>query len=68
MGVQELFRRFISTNGIVILTNGDIKWIVRRVSSGNFTVKKVAQIYGVTERRVQQLTKIYRDMEGDSPR
>lgn len=68
MGVQELFRRFISTNGIVILTNGDIKWIVRRVRSGNFTVKKVAQIYGVTERRVQQLTKIYRDMEGDSPR
>lgn len=47
--------------GMVKLTDEDIKWMVRRVSSGFFTVKKAAQIYGVTERRIQQKTKMYRD-------
>jgi hypothetical protein len=39
-------------DGMVKLTNEDIKWLVMRVNSGFFTVKKAAQVYGVTERRV----------------
>ena len=49
------------SNGMVKLTNEEITWLVMRVNSGFFTVKKAAQIYGVTERRVQQLIKMYRD-------
>ncbi|HUV80837.1 MAG TPA: hypothetical protein VMW40_08495 [Candidatus Bathyarchaeia archaeon] len=46
---------------MVKLTNEDIKWLVIRVCSGFFTVKKAARVYGVTERRVQQLVRRYRD-------
>lgn len=49
------------SDGMVKLTNEDIKWLIRRVNSGEFTLKTVSQIYGVTERRVQQLVKIHRD-------
>jgi putative transposase len=55
------------SDGMVKLTNEDIKWLVMRVNSGFFTVKKAAQVYGVTERRVQQLTKMHRDT-GEIPR
>ena len=51
----------MSSEGMVKLTNEDIKWMVKRVSSGNFAVKQASWIYGVTERRVQQLVKMYRD-------
>ena len=34
---------------------------IMHVSSGDFTVKNASAIYGITECRVQQLTKIYRD-------
>ena len=46
---------------MVRLTNDDVKWLVKRVSSGNFKIKKASQIYRVPERRVQQLIKNYRD-------
>ena len=46
---------------MVRLTNDDVKWLVKRVSSGNFKIKKASQIYRVLERRVQQLIKNYRD-------
>ncbi len=49
------------SDGMVKLTNEDIKWMVRRVNSRKFTVKTVSRIYGVTARRVQQLAKMYRD-------
>ena len=52
---------------LVKLTNEDIKWLVIRVNSGFFTVKKAARVYEVTERRVQQLVKMYRD-NGVMPR
>ena len=51
-------------DGMVKLTNEDIKWLVMRVNSGFFAVKKAAQVYGVTERRVQQLIKMHRDTGG----
>jgi len=49
------------SNGMVKLTNEEIKWLIIRVGSGFFTVKKAAQVYGVTERRVQQLIKMHRE-------
>jgi hypothetical protein len=51
----------MSSDGMVKLTNEDIKWLVMRVNSGFFTVKSPARVYEVTERRVQQLVKMYRD-------
>ncbi len=41
----------MSSEDLVKLTNEDIKWMVKRVSSGKFTVKQASLIYGVTERR-----------------
>ena len=66
-GVQILFRQSTSSDGMVKLTNEDIKWLVMRVNSGFFTVKKAAQVYGVTERRVQHFIKKHRDT-GKNPR
>ncbi|HID19475.1 MAG TPA: hypothetical protein EYP28_00830 [Methanophagales archaeon] len=37
--------------------------MVKRVSSGNFTIEQVSRIYGIIERRVQHLTKICPDTE-----
>jgi putative transposase len=62
--VQILFRQSMPSDGMVKLTNEDIKWWVMRVNSGFFTVKKAAQVYGVTERRVQQLIKMHRETGG----
>jgi putative transposase len=53
----------MSSDDMVKLTNEEIKWMVRRVSSEIITVKSASRIYGVSERRVQQLTKMYRDTE-----
>ena len=39
---------------MVKLTIEDIKWLINRVSSCFFTVKKAAQVYQITERRVQR--------------
>jgi fructose-1,6-bisphosphatase len=44
---------------MVKLTNGDTKWLIIRVCSLFFTVKKVEEVYGITERRVQQLAKMH---------
>ena len=49
----------------VKLTGEGIKWMVKRESSENFTVRQASRTYGITERRVQQLTKMYRDTDGD---
>jgi putative transposase len=38
-----------------------IKWLIIRIDSSFFTVKKAAQVYGVTECRVQQLIKMHRE-------
>ena len=51
----------MSSDDMVKLTDEGIKWMVKRVSSENFTVKQASRTYGITERRVQQLTKMYRD-------
>ena len=65
--MQILFRQSMPSNGMVILRNEDIKWLVMRVNSGFFTVKKAAQVCGVTERLVKQLIKKHRDT-GEIPR
>jgi putative transposase len=57
----------MSSDGMVKLTNEEIKWLIIHVGSGFFTVKKASQFYGVTERRVQQLIKMHRDT-GEIPR
>ena len=48
---------------MVKLTDEDIRWIVKRASSWDFSVKKDSEIHGLTERRIQQQTKIYCDTE-----
>jgi transposase len=55
------------SDGMVKLTNEEIKWLISRVKSGFFTVKQAAHVYGVTERRVQQLIKMHRET-GEIPR
>ena len=57
----------MSSDDMVKLTDEGIKWMVKRVSSENFTVKQASRTYGITERRVQQLTKMYRDT-GEFPK
>ncbi|NQE44654.1 hypothetical protein C5S31_01355, partial [ANME-1 cluster archaeon GoMg2] len=48
---------------MVKLTKADIRGILKHVSSGDFSVKKDSEIHGIMERRVQQQTKIYCDIE-----
>ena len=48
---------------MVKLRDENIREMVKRVSSVNFTIEQASWIYGITKRRVQQLTKIYRDTE-----
>jgi hypothetical protein len=54
-GVQILFCKSMPSDGMVKLTNEDIKWLIIRLSSAFFTVKKAEQVHGITERLVQQL-------------
>jgi putative transposase len=48
---------------MVKLTKEDIRGILKRASSRDFSVKNASVIHGLTERRVQQQTKIYCDTE-----
>jgi hypothetical protein len=57
----------MSPDDMVKLTDEYIRWMVKRVSSGNFTVKQASRTCGIKERRVQQLTKMYRDT-GEIPK
>jgi hypothetical protein len=68
-GVQILFRKPMPSDGLKKLTNEEIKWLIIRVGSSFFTVKKAAcaGLWGVTERRVQQWIKMHREPGGDSP-
>ncbi|HDS44995.1 MAG TPA: hypothetical protein ENN68_02675 [Methanomicrobia archaeon] len=52
---------------MVKLTNEEIKWLIIRVNTGFFNMKKAAAVYGVTERRVQQLIKMHRET-GEYPK
>jgi transposase len=51
---------------MVKLTNKKIKWIINQVVKHNRNTQSVAQIYGVSRRRIQQVVKIYKDT-GDYP-
>ncbi len=46
---------------MVKLTNKKIKWAVNQVITGKKSTKSVANIYKVSQRRIQQLVKIYKD-------
>jgi len=61
MWSTDIISRAMPSDGMVKLTNEEIKWLISRVDSGFFTVKKAAHVYGVTERRVQQLIKMHRE-------
>ena len=52
---------------MVKLNDRQIAWIVKNVSSGKVKTKSAAQIYGVSQRRIQQLAKEYSD-RGEIPR
>ena len=53
----------MSSDDRVKLTNEDIRGIQKRTTSQDLSVKKDSEIYGITELRVQQQTKNYRDTE-----
>jgi hypothetical protein len=58
----------MSSNDLVKLMDENISGrMVKRVNSWNFTIEQASWIYGITERRVQQLTKIYRNT-GEIPK
>jgi len=46
---------------VVKLTNKKIRWLVKNVAAGKVSTGDVASTYGVTQRRVQQLVKEYKD-------
>ena len=46
---------------MVKLTNKKIRWLVKNVTAGKVSTKDIASTYGVTQRRVQQLVKEYKD-------
>jgi len=52
---------------VVKLSNKKIAWIVKHVSSGEISTRDAAAIYGITQRRVQQLTKKYLE-QGEIPK
>jgi hypothetical protein len=55
----------MSSYDMVKLTKEDIRGILKRASFWDFSVKNASAIYGITERRIQQLTKIYCDIVED---
>jgi putative transposase len=48
---------------MVKLPNKKIKWAENQVVTGKKSTKSVANIYKVSQRRIQQLVKIYKDTE-----
>jgi putative transposase len=46
---------------MVKLTNKKIRWVINHVIKHKKSTKSIAQIYGVSQRRIQQLVKIYKD-------
>ncbi len=52
---------------MVKLNNKIIKWIVKNVSKDRISTKDAADIYNITQRRVQQLTKKYSET-GEIPK
>jgi len=52
---------------VVKLNNKKMAWMVKHVSSGEVSTKDAADIYGITQRRVQQLTKKYLE-QGEVPK
>jgi len=57
-----MFRHQTSLDGVMVkLTNKKIKWAVNQVVTSKKSTKSVANIYKVSQRRIQQLVKIYKD-------
>ena len=46
---------------MVKLNNTKIKWSIKKIISGKFDTKEVAEIYNVTQRRIQELVKKYKE-------
>jgi putative transposase len=55
----------MSSDEMAKLTKEDIRGILKRASSRDFSVKKDSEIHGLTERIIQQQTKIYCDTVED---
>ena len=60
--VPKLFRRDISPcESMVKLTNKKIRWMVDQVIKKGESTDVVAQVQGVSRRRVQQVVKFYKE-------
>jgi len=53
----------MSSYDMAKLTNEDIRWILKRASSRDFSVKNASEIHGLMGPKMQQQTKIYCDTE-----
>jgi putative transposase len=63
--VQKLFRgplyEGLSLSGVTKLTDARIGWAVRAVENGKETTASAGRVYGVSQRRIQQLVKQHQD-------
>ena len=63
--VRKLFRQpFINTDELVFMTklnNKRIRWLVNQIINKGKKPKELAKIYGITERRVQQLARAFKE-------
>ncbi|MFQ6088064.1 MAG: DDE-type integrase/transposase/recombinase, partial [Candidatus Methanofastidiosia archaeon] len=60
--VPKLFRHETSSNEIMVkLANRRIKWAIDQVVKHKRSTKSIANIYNVSQRRIQQLVKLYKD-------
>ena len=65
--VRKLFRLQPSPDRIMVkLTDKKIKWAIHQVVTGKKSTKTVAHIYNISQRRIQQLVKIFKD-SGEYP-
>jgi len=61
-GVPQLFRHRSSPDKVMIkLTDKKIKWAINQVVKHKKNTKSVARLLDVSQRRIQQLVKIYRE-------
>lgn len=58
--ILKLFHPLVCGGSVAKLTDSEIRWMIRRKEEGRITNKKIARVYGITPRRLQQLWAQYR--------
>jgi len=58
--ILNLFHPPVFAGSVAKLTDSKIRWMIRRKEEGRMTNTKIARVYGITPRRLQQLWAEYR--------